>query len=144
MDRKPPAKAMMERLAPNTAALDTPRVEGDAMALFKVVCIIRPETARPAPAIMAASTRGMRMFQRMRILALLPFFKRAAKQSPTDIWEEPTHRHTRAMAITSRASRMRTACFPVFRFLYSAIVILPYHSPDILYSAVFYHSFPGT
>jgi len=31
VDRKPPAKTIMERLAPNTAALDTPNVEGYAI-----------------------------------------------------------------------------------------------------------------
>ena len=57
---------MMERFAPNTAALDTPSVEGDAMGLLRSVCMMRPEIESPAPAMIAASTRGIRMFQIMR------------------------------------------------------------------------------
>ena len=72
---------MMERLAPNTAALDTPSVEGEAMGLFRLVCMMRPETESPAPARMAASTRGMRMFHMIRTWAALPFFASAAKHS---------------------------------------------------------------
>ena len=34
VERKPPAKAMMERLAPKTAALETPKVEGDALTVL--------------------------------------------------------------------------------------------------------------
>ena len=36
---------------------------------------------RPAPAMIAAKTRGIRMFQMMRTCAGLPFFTRAAKHS---------------------------------------------------------------
>ena len=94
---------MMDRLAPNTAALETPNVDGDAMGLFRFVCITRPETESPAPAMTAASTRGMRMFQRMRIWVGLPFFASAAKHSATVMCEEPTNRHTKAAASTASA-----------------------------------------
>ena len=79
----------MERLAPNTAALDTPSVEGEAMELFSVVCIIRPETDSPAPAMTAARTRGIRIFQMIRTAAGSPDFVSALRQSPRDIWDEP-------------------------------------------------------
>ena len=52
----------MERFAPNTAALETPSVEGEAIGLFRSVCMMRPDTERPAPAMIAAKTRGIRMF----------------------------------------------------------------------------------
>ena len=58
----------MDRFAPKTAALDTPSVEGEALGLFRFVCMISPDTDRPAPAIRAASTLGIRMFQRIRVL----------------------------------------------------------------------------
>ena len=94
----------MERFAPNTAALDTPSVEGEAIGLFRSVCITRPDTDRPAPAMMAASTRGMRIFQMIRTCAILPFFKSAAKQSEIDMCEDPTNRHTNASITTAAAS----------------------------------------
>ena len=76
---------MMERFAPNTAALDTPSVEGEAMELFSVVCMMRPEMDSPAPAISAASTRGMRMFHSMRMFAAVPVLRSAAMQSDADM-----------------------------------------------------------
>jgi hypothetical protein len=62
------------------------------MELFRVVCIISPETESPAPAIIAAKTRGILMFQIMRIFAGLPFFARASTVSEIDIFEDPTKR----------------------------------------------------
>ena len=47
-----------------------------------LVCMMRPDTDNPAPAMMAANTRGMRMFQIIRTWAALPFFRRAFTQSP--------------------------------------------------------------
>ena len=114
VDRNPPANAMMERFAPNTAALDTPSVEGDAMGLFKSVCITRPDTDKPAPAIMAASTRGIRMFHMIRTCAALPRFRSAAIQSATVIWEEPTNRQTRASKTTANARKQSAAVFVTF------------------------------
>ena len=112
VERNPPAKAMMERFAPKTAALETPNVEGEAIELFRLVCMMRPERARPAPAMMAASTRGMRMFQMIRIFAALPFFASAAKHSDRLICDEPTKRQTKASRITAAVRMMMTAvCF---------------------------------
>ena len=71
----------MERFAPNTAALETPSVEGEAIGLFRSVCMMRPDTDSPAPAMIAARTRGIRMFQMMRTCAGLPFFTSAEKHS---------------------------------------------------------------
>ena len=101
----------MERLAPNTAALDTPSVEGEAMELFSVVCIIRPETDSPAPAMTAARTRGIRIFQMIRTAAGSPDFVSALRQSPRDIWDEPMNRHTSAIRITAAASAIITPRF---------------------------------
>ena len=42
------------------------------MELFNAACMIRPETARPAPAMTAASTRDTLIFQMMRLLASVP------------------------------------------------------------------------
>jgi len=103
--RKPPAKAIIERLAPNTAAFDTPSVDGLAMLLFRFVCIIRPETASPAPAISAARTRGSLMFHIILLFAAVLFLARALTPSATDMREDPTNRHTNAMS-TTRTKRM--------------------------------------
>ena len=102
VSRKPPAKAMIERFAPNTAAFDTPKVDGLAMLLFRFVCIIRPDTERPAPAISAARTLGRRMFQMILLFAAVLRLARARKQSAMDIWDEPTNRHTKAIKMTQR------------------------------------------
>ena len=72
MFRYPPAKAMIDKLAPNTAALETPKVEGLAMGFFKVDCMIRPAMDSPAPATMAAMVSGKRIFCTMRTEVALP------------------------------------------------------------------------
>lgn len=105
---------MMDRFAPNTAALDTPSVEGDAMELFRVVCMIIPETARPAPAMIAASTRGIRMFQMIRTLAGVPVLFSAARQSAIVMWEEPTNMHNIPSAITANTIAVITMVFLLF------------------------------
>ena len=104
----------MERFAPNTAALDTPIVEGEAIAFESVVCMTRPETESAAPAMSAASTRGTRIERRMRTLAAEPFPKRAATPSEKLMRDAPTKRQT--SAIISTAS--------VTAFLFSALSIL--------------------
>ena len=103
--RKPPANAIIERLAPNTAAFDTPSVDGLAMLLFRFVCIIRPETASPAPAISAARTLGSLMFHIILLFAAVLLRARALTPSATDMREDPTNRHTNAMS-TTRTKRM--------------------------------------
>ena len=114
--KKPPERAIMERFAPNTAPLETPKVEGDAMALFRVLCIIRPATLRPAPATMAASTRGMRIFQMIRFWAGLPLPIRAFKPSATVILDEPANKQQTASTATAiprltRVTRLRLLIF---------------------------------
>ena len=95
---------MMERFAPNTAALDTPIVEGEAIAFESVVCMMRPETESAAPAMSAASTRGTRIERRMRTLAAEPFPKRAATPSEKLMRDAPTKRQTSAIISTASAS----------------------------------------
>ena len=121
----------MDRFAPNTAALETPRVEGEAMGLFRVVCMISPETDSPAPAMMAARTRGIRMFRMMRISAALPFPSSAAAQSATDIREEPTNRQTSPRATT--ASAMARSIHLFFRFaFFSAFAVSIFYAVLLL------------
>ncbi len=73
----PAPKIMMAILAPKTAALDMPRVEGEAKGFLKLFCITQPATAKPAPAIIAAMTRGRRMFQTTASETALPCPKKA-------------------------------------------------------------------
>ena len=112
--RYPPAKAMMDRFAPKTAALETPRVEGDAMELFRVVCMIRPERPRPAPAMAAASTRGMRIFQMIRTLAAVPVLLSAAQQSAAVILDDPTNRQPTPSTSTAMTIAAMTMVFFLF------------------------------
>ena len=109
--RKPPAKAMMDRLAPNTAAWDTPSVEGEAMALPSEVCMRRPDTDRPAPAMSAASNRGMRMPQMIRAAVPPVRPSRASRHADTVMPEEPTMRQPKAASTTAQARRISTAVF---------------------------------
>ena len=86
------------------------------MELFRVVCIIRPATDRPAPAMMAASTRGTRIFQMIRTLAAEPLPTRASKASPKDILEEPANRQAMPKTITLIIIMVTTAVFLLFFF----------------------------
>ena len=90
VDRKPPAKATMDRLAPNTAALDTPSVAGEAMGLPSTVCMTSPAADSPAPAMTAASRRGKRMYRMMRTAAVSPCPSSASTHERTDMPDEPT------------------------------------------------------
>ena len=114
VDRNPPAKAMIDKFAPNTAALETPSVEGEAMALLRVVCIIRPEIDSPAPAITAASTLGRRMFWMIRICAGVPFPNRASAASFNVILEEPTNRQITLINTVAIAVKRITVQFLLF------------------------------
>ena len=102
---------MMDRLAPNTAALDTPSVDGEAMALPSVVCMMRPDTDSPAPAMRAASSRGMRMFQMIRAAAPSARPSRASKHAATVMWDEPTSTQAKAASATATANMTSTAVF---------------------------------
>jgi hypothetical protein len=53
---------IMAILAPNTAALLTPKVEGDAITLLDIVCMITPEIDNAVPASTAAIILGSLMF----------------------------------------------------------------------------------
>ena len=107
----------MERFAPNTAALDTPIVEGEAMALESVVCMTRPATESAAPAMSAASTRGTRIERTMRTLAAEPFPNRAATPSERLMRDAPTKRQTSAMTSTASASAAITCRARDFAFM---------------------------
>ena len=102
--RNPPANPMIERLAPKTAAFETPSVDGDAMTLPRQVCIMRPATASPAPATTAAMTRGRRIFWIIILLAYVLLPAIASKQSFTDILDEPTNQHTKNISTVTRSS----------------------------------------
>ena len=127
VDKKPPANAMMDRLAPNTAALDTPNVDGEAIGLLSVVCIISPDTDNPAPAISAASTRGTLIFHIILICAGVPFLKSACMQSMKVIFAEPAKRHSIVISSTINTSTAAAILFFLFLLLiYSAIYPNPY------------------
>ena len=113
----------MDRLAPNTAALDTPSVAGEAMGLPSTVCITSPAVDSPAPAIMAASSRGSRMYRMMRTAAVSPRPSSASRHSPTDSPEEPTSSSVTASTSTAAVSPAITAIF-FFRETAAAIPCL--------------------
>ena len=86
------------------------------MELFRVVCITRPDTDRPAPAMMAASTRGMRMRQMIRDSASLPLPINAPKASEMDRLEEPINSPPTPQITTAASMASRTRVFLRFRF----------------------------
>ena len=83
---------MSTKFAPNTAALETPKVEGEAIGFFKVDCMISPDTESPIPAKRAARRRGRRICWTMRTAEVVPSPNKAMKDSGRLIWEEPTMR----------------------------------------------------
>ena len=115
---------MMDRFAPNTAALDTPSVAGEAIGLPSTVCMISPDTDNPAPAITAASSRGRRMCCMIRTAALSPLPNSAETHCRTDIPEDPTSSSNRASSTTAAASAAITAIF-LFRAPSAPMSCLP-------------------
>lgn len=59
----PAPRKIMAKEAPNAAALDIPKVKGEARGFRRMHCITTPATAKPAPASKAPMIRTMRMFQ---------------------------------------------------------------------------------
>jgi hypothetical protein len=84
------------------------------MEFPKLVCITSPETDRPAPAIMAERTLGIRIFQIILVSAGLLFLARAAIDWWNDIWEDPIKTHTKANSNNKMVIQIRI--FNLFRF----------------------------
>ena len=61
---------MIKRVAPKVAPAEIPNIYGSHIGLFTVVCIVLPQSARPAPAISPIMTRGLRIFH---IIAIVDF-----------------------------------------------------------------------
>ena len=101
----------MDRLAPNTAALDTPSVAGEAMGLPSTVCMTSPAADSPAPAMTAASRRGRRMYRMMRTAAVSPCPSSASTHERTDMPDEPTSSSVSASSTTAAASTVTTSIF---------------------------------
>ena len=59
----PAPRKIMAKDAPKAAALDIPKVNGEASGLRRIHCITTPATARPAPANKAPIILTKRMFQ---------------------------------------------------------------------------------
>ena len=61
----PDPRIMTAKAAPKAAAWEIPRVNGEPKGLRSTDCMTAPERDSPAPATIAASTWGRRMFQTM-------------------------------------------------------------------------------
>ena len=59
----PAPRKIMAKEAPKAAALDIPKVKGEASGLRRIHCITTPATASPAPANKAPKILTRRMFQ---------------------------------------------------------------------------------
>jgi hypothetical protein len=82
----PDPRIMTEKAAPKAAAWDMPRVNGDPRGLRRIDCMAAPATDSPAPATIAASAWGMRMFQTImskRLETLMPSSVLATTDSGT-------------------------------------------------------------
>lgn len=113
-DKYPPEKRMMETLAPNTAALETPKVPGEAMMLPNTVCRMSPDKASPAPAINAAKASGRRILCTMRTEEDSPIPNKAKKDSPKSILLLPSIKARKKPAKSKTEKRPRTR----IRFLF--------------------------
>jgi hypothetical protein len=72
----PAPRKMMAKEAPKAAALDMPKVKGEARGLRRMPCITTPATAKPAPANKAPTIRTMRMFHMTPPVPLMSKVKR--------------------------------------------------------------------
>ena len=59
---------IIKRVAPKVAPADIPNIYGSQMGLLTVVCIVLPQSARPAPAMSPIITRGLRIFHTIAIV----------------------------------------------------------------------------
>ena len=80
---------MIAIFAPKTAALDTPRVEGDAIELFKDVCITRPAIDNPPPITRPANTLGTLILWIIKIVDFSPLLNKAKTLSLKEIDDGP-------------------------------------------------------
>ena len=101
----------MERFAPKTAAFETPRVEGEAIGFDRVLCIMRPDTESPAPAIRAASILGILIFQIILIAVGSPVPARAERVSEALMSEEPEKSARKAESMTAETRIMIAIIF---------------------------------
>ena len=74
----------MAKVAPKVADSLTPNVEGEAIGLRRVLCIIAPEALKPIPTRMADNTLRARMFRMMTLASSLPWPKMAKNSSTHD------------------------------------------------------------
>ena len=59
---------IIKRVAPKVAPAEIPNMYGSDIGLFTVVCIVLPQSARPAPAMSPMMTRGLRIFHTIAIV----------------------------------------------------------------------------
>ncbi len=66
-----PAPSVIINAAPKPAAEDMPNVNGDAKGFLVEICVTMPAKAKAAPAIVATTARGNRLFQTIKLAGLL-------------------------------------------------------------------------
>ena len=108
---------MIATLAPKTAALEMPKVEGDAIGLSRQLCLINPETDNPIPAMMPARIRGRRIFCLIRILTLSPFPKSAKKESEKERLDGPAKREKKPITNKRKPKTDKRILFFRFSFI---------------------------
>ena len=94
-------------------------MDGPASGLWKMVCIIRPLTAKPAPATMAVSTCGSRELRMIlvQISDSLPWPTRMRQMSLTGISTEPMNRLTIIITtITTTRANIKGSVRLIFSF----------------------------
>jgi len=85
----PTCKKSIANDAPKAAALESPRVYGDAKGFFKIHCITTPDIASPAPASIAPIIRTNLISQITRPIPALSNPKRYAITSSREIFKAP-------------------------------------------------------
>ena len=96
---------MIDRFAPNTAALDTPSVAGGGHGVVQAGLHDEAGDGQPRPGDDGPpARRGRRMFQMIRRWASLPRPASAWRHWVTVMPDEPTNRHTTAASSTAASS----------------------------------------
>ena len=124
----PPPKMMMAMFAPNTEALVTPNVEGEAITLLLIDCMMTPDMDKAIPTKIAATILGNLIFWTMMILVSSPIPNKPFKPSIKEIWLEPMNME----AIAKTTKRMDKTDREMILFCFKLVIAFSNFIPYIL------------
>lgn len=116
LDNPVPDKINIAILAPKLAALETPKVEGDAIGFFNVCCINNPLKDKLPPTIKAPNVLGILILYKIFMFSLLPLLNNAFNESKKDILLDPMHKETKKSIIKIKIITKKEIRFFLFIF----------------------------